>query len=114
LLLFSGEETDDNRSFTIDVISLGNHLQKLLVQNPKARYYNVDILKYQLKTLGAKSCPLQVVSHWKCETQSTFLKIEYKYNPGALSSMKSIKNATFNVNVRAQVTGAQGKPQPLW
>jgi len=108
------DEQAEWRSYTIDVVSLGAHLQKLLVQSPKARYYNVDILKYQLKSIGSKSCPLQIVSHWKCEPQATCLKVEYKYNHAAISSLKPIKNVNFSVNIDAAVSGVQGKPQPIW
>ncbi|KAI1306520.1 F-BAR domain only protein 2 [Halotydeus destructor] len=109
-----GQLGSESLSFAVNVESLGSHLQKLLVQSPHAKYYNVDIIKYQLKNLGVKGCPLHVVSHWKCEPTWTFLKIEYKYNPSAVSSFQAIKNADFSVNIDAYVNSVQGKPNPFW
>lgn len=101
-------------SLEIDVTALVVYLRRMREQNPTARYYNIDIVKYQLKSLGVKSCPLQVVTHWKCEPNWTGLKVEYKYNSTALSSLESVKNVTFSVNIHAKVTDIQGKPQPTW
>lgn len=102
-------------NFSVNTASLISHLKKLLEQNPGARYYNLDILKYQLKTLpGATSCPLQVVSHWKCEPTVTGVKIEYKFNPAALSSLQPLKNVVFTVPIDATIKDIQGKPQPTW
>lgn len=103
--------------YFFEVISSGlvSHLKRSFEQNPTSRYFYLDILKYQLKSApGAKSCPLQVVTHWKCEPNSTGLKIEYKYNPYALSSLEPLKNVVFSVHIDAPVTEIQGKPNPQW
>lgn len=59
-------------------------LRKQAEQNPTASYFNVDILKYQIKCKeGAGSCPFQLVAYWKCESTHTDLKVfiskAYKY-----------------------------------
>lgn len=104
-----------NVSFDINPPSLINCLRKLMEQSPSARYYNIDVVKYQLKSLpGAKSCPFQVVAHWKCEPLTTGLKIEYKYNSSALSTLEPLRNVIISVVIDANVTDVQGKPQPNW
>lgn len=51
-------------------------LRRQAEQNPSASYFNVDILKYQIKCKeGAGSCPFQLVAYWKCETTHTDLKV---------------------------------------
>lgn len=51
-------------------------LRRQAEQNPTASYFNVDILKYQIKNKeGAASCPFQLVAYWKCETSHTDLKV---------------------------------------
>ena len=101
--------------FEVNTTGLISHLKKSFEQTPNARYFYLDILKYQVKPCpGAKSCPLQVVTHWKCEPHSTGLKVEYKYNPAALSNMEPLVNVSFGVMVDAEVTEVQGKPQPTW
>lgn len=90
-------------------------LKKSFEKSPAARYFNVDILKYQLQTSpGIQSCPLQVVTHWKCEPQTTCLKIDYKYNPYALSSLEPLKNVSFTVKLDANVLDFQSKPKAEW
>ena len=51
-------------------------LRRQAEQNPTASYFNVDILKYQVKGKeGANSCPFQIVAYWKCESTHTDLKV---------------------------------------
>jgi len=105
----------DEYFFEVNPSGLVSHLKRSFEQNPTSRYFYLDILKYQLKSApGAKSCPLQVVTHWKCEPNTTGLKIEYKYNPYALSSLEPLKNVVFGVHIDAPVTEIQGKPNPQW
>jgi hypothetical protein len=101
--------------FEVRINALVSHLRRLVEQTPNARYYNIDVLKYQVQSFeGAKSCPLHVVTHWKCEPHSTGLKIDYKYNPAALSCLEPLKNVVFAVNVDANVSDVQGKPHVTW
>lgn len=52
-------------------------LRRQAEQNPTASYFNVDILKYQIKAKeGAASCPFQIVAYWKCEPTHTDLKVQ--------------------------------------
>lgn len=100
--------------FDIKMDGLIQNLKQLFERSPAARYYNVDILKYQLETTpGTQNCPLQVVTHWKCEPQTTCLKIDYKYNPYALSSLEPLRNVSFSVKVD-NVLDFQSKPQANW
>lgn len=103
------------RLFELRLPGLIQCLRRLFEQAPFARYYNVDVLKYQLnRSTGATSCPLQVVTHWKCELQSTCLKIDYKYNSNALSTFEPLRNVTFTATVDAQVIDMQSKPNAIW
>jgi hypothetical protein len=109
------ETSQAERSFELRLPGLLQCLRRSFEQAPFARYYNVDVLKYQLnRSCGASSCPLQVVTHWKCELQSTCLKIDYKYNPNALSSVEPLRNVIFNATVDAQVIDMQSKPNAVW
>ncbi|CAG2122488.1 unnamed protein product, partial [Medioppia subpectinata] len=83
LLIESSESlrpiTSDSSSFEVNMSALMSHIRRLYEQSPNSRYYNIDVLKYQMRCLqGAKSTPLQLVSYWKCEPQTTSLKVDYK------------------------------------
>ncbi|XP_015435250.1 PREDICTED: F-BAR domain only protein 2 [Dufourea novaeangliae] len=81
------QTTVDSTIFEFNMSALTTLLRKQAEQNPSASYFNVDILKYQIKCKeGAGSCPFQLVAYWKCETTHTDLKIDYKYNSRAMAS----------------------------
>nr|CAD7256854.1 unnamed protein product [Timema shepardi] len=75
-------------------------LRRQSEQNPSASYFNVDILKYRIKSkVGAGSCPFQLVAYWKCEQSHTDLKVDYKYNSHAMASPSPLLNLTIAVPV---------------
>ncbi|XP_053960493.1 F-BAR domain only protein 2 isoform X5 [Anastrepha ludens] len=83
--------------------------------SPNASYFNVDILKYQVRSKpGASSCPFQLVSYWKCESTFTALKIDYKYNNHAMASASPLLNVTLSVPVNGSVRNVQSKPHSAW
>jgi len=98
----------------MNMVGLTSHLRKLCEQSPNSRYYNVEILKYQLKVKGVAHCPLQIVSHWKCEPETTGLRIDYKYNPCAMSSIEPLRNVRFCTTVDANVKSLKCVPDAAW
>ncbi|XP_030375016.1 F-BAR domain only protein 2 isoform X2 [Scaptodrosophila lebanonensis] len=95
--------------------SLTALLRQQAEKNPTASYFNVDILKYQVRTKpGASSCPFQLVSYWKCEPSYTALKIDYKYNNHAMASASPLLNVTLSVPVNGSVRNVQSKPHSAW
>ncbi|XP_053693075.1 F-BAR domain only protein 2 [Sabethes cyaneus] len=90
-------------------------LRRQSEQNPTAPYFNVDILKYQIKSKpGAASCPFQLVSYWKCEQRHTDIKIDYKYNNHAMAVASPLLNVSISVPVDGSVKNVQSKPHSAW
>lgn len=90
-------------------------LRRQSEQNPTASYFNVDILKYQVKSKsGALSCPFQLVCYWKCEPTHTDIKIDYKYNSHAMASPSPLLNVSISVPVDGGVKNVQSKPFSAW
>ncbi|XP_039446713.1 F-BAR domain only protein 2 isoform X19 [Culex pipiens pallens] len=90
-------------------------LRRQSEQNPTAPYFNVDILKYQVKAKpGAASCPFQLVSYWKCEQRHTDIKIDYKYNSHAMAVASPLLNVSISVPVDGSVKNVQSKPHSAW
>ncbi|XP_052120622.1 F-BAR domain only protein 2 isoform X3 [Frankliniella occidentalis] len=101
--------------FEFNMSSLTGLLRRQAEQNPTASYFNVDILKYQVKPkIGAGSCPFQLVAYWKCEQSHTDLKVDYKYNSHAMAAPSPLLNLTVAVPVDGGVTGLQSKPSAQW
>lgn len=95
--------------------SLTSLLRKQYEQNQSASYFNVDILKYQVKAKpGAASCPFQLVTYWKCEQTHTDLKIDYKYNSHAMATPSPLLNVSISVPVDGGVRNVQSKPHSAW
>lgn len=107
----------NNLSTTIEfnMAALTALLRRQSEQNPSAAYFNVDILKYQIKAKpGAASCPYQLVSYWKCEKTHTDLKIDYKYNSHAMASPSPLLNVSITVPIDGGVKNVQSKPHSVW
>jgi len=83
--------------------------------NPAASYFNIDILKYQITPdSGAKSCPIQMVSYWKCEDDHTDLRLDYKYNQYAMARLTPLSNLTLAVPVDGGVVNMTSQPKGSW
>lgn len=116
-LLFSDKLQSTNSSTVLEfkMSALTALLRHQSEQNPTASYFNVDILKYQIKTKqGAVSCPFQLVSYWKCEAGHTDIKIDYKYNSHAMASPSPLLNVAISVPVDGVVKNVQSKPHSAW
>ncbi|XP_036233024.2 F-BAR domain only protein 2 isoform X1 [Bactrocera oleae] len=114
-------QIDRNQSSTFSTLlefnmpTLTALLRHQAEHNPNASYFNVDILKYQVRSKpGASSCPFQLVSYWKCEPTFTALKIDYKYNNHAMASASPLLNVTLSVPVNGLVRNVQSKPHSAW
>ncbi|XP_065165525.1 F-BAR domain only protein 2-like isoform X2 [Atheta coriaria] len=105
----------DSKFLEFNMTALSALLKKQSELNPTASYFNVDILKYQIKPkTGANSCPLQLVAYWKCEEAHTDLKVDYKYNSHAMSSASPLLNVSVTVPVEGEVKSNQSKPAAIW
>ncbi|OTF73368.1 Proline-serine-threonine phosphatase interacting protein-like [Euroglyphus maynei] len=95
--------------------NLQSTIQRLHDQSPNARYYNLDIIKYQAHSkYGAKNAPLQIVSHWKCDENQTNLKIDYKYNSSAfVVASQPLRNVLFTANIDSNVISMVSQPDSL-
>lgn len=105
----------ENSVYDFNMSALTALLRRQSEQNPSASYFNVDILKYQIKAKpGAGSCPFQLVAYWKCEWNQTDIKIDYKYNSHAMASPSPLLNLTVAVPVDGGVKNVHFKPTAQW
>ncbi|XP_012234721.1 F-BAR domain only protein 2 isoform X6 [Linepithema humile] len=109
------QTTVDSTIYEFNMSALTTLLRRQAEQNPSASYFNVDILKYQIKGKeGAGSCPFQLVAYWKCEATHTDLKIDYKYNSRAMASPSPL----LNLHVAAPIDGGfkslNSQPPAQW
>ncbi|XP_061553527.1 F-BAR domain only protein 2-like [Phycodurus eques] len=115
-LLFSDPSQSDSESknFWFNMQALTAYLRKASEQNPAASYYNVDILKYQVQSDGIHSTPLNLAVYWKCTSNSTELRVDYRYNPDSMAAPGPLGNLQVLVPVDGGVTNMQSLPVALW
>ncbi|XP_026815771.1 F-BAR domain only protein 2 isoform X4 [Rhopalosiphum maidis] len=102
--------------YEFNMPALTSLLRKQFEQNPSASYFNVDILKYQVKlhNTAAASCPFQLVSFYKCSNTYTDLKIGYKFNSHSMSVPSPLLNVTVSANLNSAIRNMQSKPTAQW
>ncbi|KAK9723186.1 Fes/CIP4, and EFC/F-BAR homology domain [Popillia japonica] len=111
----NGQAGSESVLIEFNMTALSALLKKQSEQNPTASYFNVDILKYQIKSKpGANSCPLQLVAYWKCESSHTDLKVDYKYNSHAMNSPSPLLNVIVTVPIDGVVKNMHSKPIAQW
>jgi len=101
--------------FHFNMVQLTALLKRQAEQNPSASYFNVDILKYQVKgNSGAGSAPLHMVAYWKCESSQTDVRLDYKFNAHAQATPAPLRNLMISIPIEGAVTSMQAKPQGEW
>lgn len=107
--------TRDTTVVEFNMPALTSLLKRQSEKNPSAQYFNVDILKYQIRPkTGAASCPFQLVSYWKCERDHTDLKVDYKYNLHAMSPPSPLLNVSVCVPMNGGVKNVIAMPKSIW
>ncbi|XP_056605829.1 SH3-containing GRB2-like protein 3-interacting protein 1 isoform X8 [Triplophysa dalaica] len=109
------QSNPNSKEFWVNMPNLMTHLKKVAEQKPQATYYNVDMLKYQVLPKGLQSTPLNLAVSWKCEPTSTDLRIDYKYNGGAMTTPVALNNVQFLIPVDGGVSKLQAVlPPAAW
>ncbi|KAM5193646.1 F-BAR domain only protein 2 [Mantella aurantiaca] len=115
-LLYSDPSQSDNncKDFWMNMQAVTAYLKKSSEQNPSASYYNVDILKYQVSSNGIQSTPLNLATYWKCNSTTTDVRLDYKYNPESMAAPSALSNIQVVVPVDGGVTNMQSLPNAIW
>ncbi|KAG8598531.1 hypothetical protein GDO81_002644 [Engystomops pustulosus] len=115
-LLYSDPSQSDNncKDFWMNMQAVTAYLKKSSEQNPSASYYNVDILKYQVSSNGIQSTPLNLATYWKCNANTTDVRLDYKYNPESMAAPSALSNIQVVVPVDGGVTNMQSIPTAVW
>ncbi|KAE8609647.1 hypothetical protein XENTR_v10011867 [Xenopus tropicalis] len=111
----NAQSVPNMKEFWVNMPNLMTHLKKVSEQKPQATYYNVDMLKYQVSAQGLQSTPLNLAVSCRCEPSSTDLRIDYKYNPDAMTTPVALNNVQFVVPIDGGVTQLQAVlPPAVW
>ncbi|CAI9727245.1 Hypothetical predicted protein [Octopus vulgaris] len=109
------QSTTNSSIYIFDMTALTEHLRAQGEINKSASYFNVDILKYQVKPMpGVDNTPLPLVVYWKCTSTVTNFRLDYKYNPCSMSKPVALKNIQVTVPVNGDVANMQSIPSGNW
>ncbi|XP_076000576.1 SH3-containing GRB2-like protein 3-interacting protein 1 [Genypterus blacodes] len=108
-------DSADSKEFWVNMPNLLSHLKRVAEQKPQATYYNVDMIKYQVSAEGIQSTPLNLAVSWRGDTNSTDLRIDYKYNAQAMAAPMPLHNIHFLVPVNGGMAKLQAMiPPATW
>lgn len=89
----------NSKLIEFDMDLLDNHLKSLYDQSPNARYYNVDVLRYQIAPpTSIDTCPLQVCAYWKIEPDLIKLRLDFKHSSLSGFKLERLRDVTFTVD----------------
>ncbi|XP_041474946.1 F-BAR domain only protein 2-like isoform X2 [Lytechinus variegatus] len=111
----AAQTTSESTAYVFNMSNLVTLLRHQVEKNAAASYFNVDILKYQVKADSeGKSTPLHLCSYWKCDATTTDLRVDYAYNASSMDKAKSLTNVSLIVPVDGGVKVMHSKPPATW
>lgn len=83
-----------------DMEALIRHLKQGYDQSPNMRYYNVDVLRYQIAPIDQfEKCPLQVCAYWKLESKLIKLRLDFKHSNQSGFNLERLREICFIANL---------------
>lgn len=74
-----GSKRLNEKIVEFDMKELCEHLKRSYDQSPMSKYYNVDVLRYQISPITSiEESPLQVCAYWKLESRCVKIRIYFK------------------------------------
>jgi hypothetical protein len=112
----------NNKIIEFDMDALINHLKQLYEKSPNMRYYNADVLRYQIAPIDEfEKCPLQVCAYWKLEPRLIKLRLDFKHSNQSGFNLERLREISFtaylnnlvppNCNIKPVLTF---EPQAIW
>lgn len=105
----------------IDMVALTNQLTQQYNKSPNGRYYNVDLLRYQIAPVDRfDKCPLQVCAYWRVEPKVIKLRIDFKHSNQSELNLERFREIVFSVDL-SNLMPSKGnseivtyEPQAIW
>ena len=84
-----------------DMTALMNQLTQMYQQAPSSRYYNLDVLRYQITPIEKfEQSPLQVNAYWKIEPSLIKLRVDFKHsNQASGFDLERLREVSFCVDM---------------
>jgi len=97
-----GEADNNHKILELDMNVLRDKLRTMYEQSPMSKYYNVDVLRYQIApVVTIETAPLQVCAYWKFETNVIKLRIDFCYSQRSGLDLDRLRDIIFTVNFAA-------------
>lgn len=96
----SSSKSCNSKLIQFNTDSLVTQLRSMYDKCPSSRYYNVDILRYQICPVSSISeAPLQVCAYWSIQDQLVKLRIDFKHSIESGFNLDRLREVTFSVKL---------------
>ncbi|XP_064386367.1 F-BAR domain only protein 2-like [Halichondria panicea] len=103
--------------YTFDMVALLSKLQTMKEKH-SSPFYNVQLLKYEVKLPDPSHLPLKLVCYWKCEASVTNFRLDYTYRSAVMKTVsgdtKPLNKLSVTVPLGGAVKNALSKPNGNW
>ncbi|KAJ8278569.1 hypothetical protein GJAV_G00089010 [Gymnothorax javanicus] len=115
-LLFSDPSQNDpkSRDFWFNMNALTCHLQKETQLNPKASYYNVSVLKYQLSSEDPSCAPVLLSAECLRSGTVSRISLDYRWNPALPAMGAELSSMQVLLPLDRSATDPQCQPPASW
>ncbi|CAF2529025.1 unnamed protein product [Rotaria sp. Silwood2] len=95
LITQNESSTDSNEPiYSFDMTELHNTLQNLQEKNLSSRFFNLNVLNYEVTHSDVSNIPIQISSQWTRTFNTISVNIKYSFNSSALPNSIRINNDT--------------------
>ncbi|UJR35432.1 hypothetical protein I4U23_028189 [Adineta vaga] len=86
--------TENESSYSFDMTELNNILRNLHEKTPSSRFFNLNVLNYEVKNLDLSNIPIEISSQWTRTFDTISVTINYRFNSSLLPESVRINNDT--------------------
>lgn len=96
---FNSTSDSTNKCVEFDMDLLSGHLKKMHDHSPASRYYNVDVLRYQIAPLKSiEECPLLACAYWKMDANMVKMRIDFKHSSKSGIKLDCLREISFTAS----------------
>ncbi|CAF0759132.1 unnamed protein product [Adineta steineri] len=94
IIIKSSSITQNESTYSFNMTELNNTLHNLHEKTPSSRFFNLNVLNYEVKNSDLSHIPIEISSQWTRTFDTISVKINYRFNSSLLPESVRINNDT--------------------
>lgn len=95
-------QVTNSKIIELNMDVLYNQLKHLRDKSPNSRYYNIDVLRYQIRSFKSlEECPLKVSAYWKLAQDTIKLRIDFSHSLGSELKLERFRDISISVDLKS-------------